>query len=955
MTERRKRLIEVAFPLEEVSEHSRREKNVRHGHISTLHIWWARRPLAACRAFIYASLVNDPETDEEREELLKEVADLASWDAVRKPDIVIRPKPKGSGLTGHELLRRARERILRDNDGKPPKLLDPFAGGGAIPLEALRLGCEVEASDLNPVAVLILKGTVEYPQKYGRPLAEQREKRPEDSAGVNGQVPQYIRDLDEKGGQLPGLGGGAVDAYERNPLATDVRYWGNWMLEKARKELAQYYPPDPDGSVPVAYLWSRTVPCPNCEAEMPLVRQYWLARKDNKKIALTPVVVPQTSSVTFEVVEGSNVTGDPGHATTSRGDTTCLVCKQVVTAAYVHEAGRAGNLGQKATAVILEASGPGGKRYRAPTESDARVYEVAQVHRGKLLSETFGDLPAIPNEPLARHPQYMLVREYGLDEWGKLFNDRQIAALVGFTRIAKSATSELSAAGLPPAYMAAISTYLAIAVDRLADYNSVGTRWASHGEYVGNTFTRQALPMVWDYCEVNPFSGQTGSIESAVDWIAATLDSPIDTPSRVMMRDARVSVGKPMDGVVTDPPYYDAINYADLSDFFYVWLKRVLGDVQPDLFSLPVTPKREQAVMNVQLADPGVRSARESARQKYVSAMQQSFDAISQCVSDDGMVSVVFAHSEADAWATLIDGLLAAELVPSASWPVDTELANKVGSDSRANLKTSVWMACRPRHSDATSSFIDDIRTELRHEVEDKLLDFWRRGIRGADFFISAIGPALAVFGRHSKVLHPDGTQVTVREFLDIVRQESARVALQQVLHGENLGAVDPATRAFVMWVWSYGKAALDAGEAIAHCLATGADLGDITRPHAIAETAKDRSMKVVRLRSIAVRAREDDELGRGNGARNTPLIDELQYAAYLWGAGKAASDLPKYRATLGEERWKALRVLGQAVAECLPDGDDDRRIVLGLLGSGAASGAAPAVVPGTQSRMELG
>lgn len=286
MSERRGRLIEAAFPLEEVSEHSRREKNVRHGHISTLHIWWARRPLAACRAFIYASLVDDPETDKEREELLKEVADLASWDAVRKPSQVVRPREKGgSGLTGAQLLERARQRILDDNGGKAPRLLDPFAGGGAIPLEALRLGCEVEASDLNPVAVLILKGTVEYPQKYGQPNS-----RP---------VPDYIREAASKGSQKRFGDGDQVVAYKENPLATDVRYWGTWMLERAREELAEFYPPDPDGSIPVAYLWSRTVPCPNCAAEMPLVRQYWLARKSKKKVALKPVLDRASNRVTI--------------------------------------------------------------------------------------------------------------------------------------------------------------------------------------------------------------------------------------------------------------------------------------------------------------------------------------------------------------------------------------------------------------------------------------------------------------------------------------------------------------------------------------------------------------------------------------------------------------------------------------------------------------------------------
>ena len=307
-TTRRKRLIEVAFPLEDVSAYSRREKNQHRGNISSLHIWWARRPLAACRAFIYASLVDDPDTDAEREELLKEIADVACWNAVRHPDRVVRTKADGgSGLTGAQLLGRARRRILDCNNGKPPKLLDPFAGGGAIPLEGLRLGCEVEASDLNPVAVLILKGTLEYPQRYGQPDSRR--------------VPNYIRDAAKGGAQTRFTDGDWVNAYRRNPLATDVRYWGHWMLKRVREELAEFYPPDPDGSVPVAYLWSRTIPCPSCQAEMPLIRQYWLARKDKKQVALEPAIDREKKRLDFKVVEGLHVTGDPAEATTSRGDT----------------------------------------------------------------------------------------------------------------------------------------------------------------------------------------------------------------------------------------------------------------------------------------------------------------------------------------------------------------------------------------------------------------------------------------------------------------------------------------------------------------------------------------------------------------------------------------------------------------------------------------------------------
>ena len=377
--------------------------------------------------------------------------------------MVIRPKPQGSGLTGHKLLERARKRILDCNGGKPPRLLDPFAGGGAIPLEALRLGCEVEASDLNPVAVLILKGTVEYPQNYGRPLAKQVEQKKrgerDDIAGVDGDVPQYIIDT-AKSKQKSFFDGDAVEAYRKNPLATDVRYWGNWMLERAREELAEFYPPDPDGSVPVAYLWSRTVPCPNCGAEMPLIRQYWLARKDKKKVALKPVIDRENKRVDFEVVEGVDVTGDPGEATTTRGDTLCLICRQVVKAEYVRTAGKAGKIGAVMTSVVLSPSGSGGKRYRLAEDRDLVTFEAAGSRLSFVEARYVGDLPLIPNEPIPYDPRKIDVELYGLDQWGKLFNSRQLLALTTFARLAQEAHTEMLATGVTEDYAKAVATYL---------------------------------------------------------------------------------------------------------------------------------------------------------------------------------------------------------------------------------------------------------------------------------------------------------------------------------------------------------------------------------------------------------------------------------------------------------------------------------------------------------------
>ena len=928
----RKRLIEVAFPLEEVSAHSRREKNVRHGHISTLHIWWARRPLAACRAFIYASLVDDPENDAEREALLKEVADLASWDAVRHPERVVRAKADGgSGLTGTDLLERARRRILGCNDGKPPKLLDPFAGGGAIPLEGLRLGCEVEASDLNPVAVLILKGTVEYPQKYGQPNS-----RP---------VPEYIHQTAHDPAQPRFSDGDLSETYRRNPLAADVHYWGNWMLEKAREELAEFYPPDPDGSVPVAYLWSRTIPCPNCTAEMPLIRQYWLARKDKKKVALEPVIDRENNRVDFKVVEGPDVTGDPAEATTTRGDTRCLLCGQIVKGSDIRRLSSEEKMSAAMTSVVLENHGHVGKRYRSDNARDPLAFDRASQSLANQASSQLQNFTPIPDEPIAPDTLGLRIDAFGLRTWGQLFNDRQLLTLITFCRLVSEAHQQMLEHGTDSEYACAVTTYLAMIVDKAADFGSTLCRLnAEGGRGVVDTFARQALPMVWDYAESNPFCAEGAGWPS---YLSRTVDgikqASFGSPATVRRADAATLDDTGFDIIVTDPPYYNAIDYAGLSDFFYVWLKRSISDLHPDLLGLPLTPKREQAIM-------GSESNSLEHKERYLSLTAAAFAESARALEDWGRFGVVFAHNDPEAWAALMSSLLMARLLPDASWPIDTEREGKISAATRANLQTSVWMACRKREASAGDAFLSDVMEEMRPVIRERLLYFWSKGIRGADFFISAIGPALSVFGRHSRVLLPSGETVTVREFLDIVRRESTGVALEQVLHGADLGVVDPITRQYVTWVWSYSRTSLDAGEAIALCLATGAAYDEMTRPNSIAVEAREKSKKIVKLRTVRERSMNDEDLGNGSPARPTPLIDQLQHAAWLWGQN-LTDRLAAYRGQLGETRWAALRTLGQAVAECLPDGDEDRRIILGLLGSGMMAAALPTNRRATQNQ----
>ena len=929
-SENRKRLIEVAFPLEEVSAHSRREKNQHKGNISTVHIWWARRPLAACRAFIYASLVDDPVTEAERDELLKEVADLASWDAVRHPDKVVRTKEDGgSGLTGTALLERARQRILDCNGGRPPKLLDPFAGGGAIPLEGLRLGCGVEASDLNPVAVLILKGTVEYPQRYGQP-----DSRP---------VPDYILRAAENGSQSSFADGDLSEAYRRNPLATDVRYWGNWVLERAREELAEFYPPDPDGSVPVAYLWSRTVPCLNCGISMPLIRQFWLARKVNKKVALQPVTDRESNSLDFRVVEGLDVTGNPSEATTSGGDTRCLLCRQVMKGPEIRQAGVEGKLSATLTAAVLTSTR--GKTYRSDSPVDWKAYQAAAERLRTLQIEDRDDMPLVPDEPIDRKTLGLRVDGFGFDQWSMLFNARQLLALTTFARLVGGAYAEMLKESLSTEYASAVATYLGLMVDRLANQQSTLSRWHPQNEQHLGLFASQTLSMVWDYPEAIPIGDGGGSWASLLSGQLQALNAAVVSENCPAVRQTDAAQSRSIaQAIVTDPPYYNAIDYAGLSDFFFVWLKRSVGFLHSELLAMPLTPKKQQAIMASEKKKDPIE------RQRYVDMMRQAFLAMAQSLKTGGTTGLVFAHTDPDAWATLIEGLLNAGLVPDASWPIDTEMQGKVTSLGQARLSTSVWMACRKREGEARDAFLSDVMEEMRPVVRERLLYFWSKGIRGADFFISAIGPALSVFGRHARVLRPDGSEVSVRDFLDIVRRESTAVALEQVLQGADLGQVDSITRQYVTWVWSYSRAPLDSGEAIALCLATGAAYNEMTRPHSIASEAREKSKKVVKLRTIRERAMDDEDLGIGSPARPTPLIDQLQQAAWLW-SRNLTDRLSLYRGDLSETRWAALRTLGQAVAECLPDRDEDRRIILGLLGSSVMA-APPPERPATQPAM---
>ncbi|MDI6895764.1 MAG: DUF1156 domain-containing protein [Methanocella conradii] len=462
-----KSFIESDFPIKDVSVESAREKNIRHGHISTLHIWWARRPLASSRASVYAALTPAPKDEEERLKRAQFIAELSKWES----------------SLNMKYIERAREDILKANGGVPPRVLDPFAGGGSIPLEALRLGCETYASDLNPVAVLIEKCTLEYPQKYGRK-----------------KVDSFL------GGE------------EANPLVEDVRRWGEWVLEEARKEIGKFYPPEDDGSIPVGYIWARTVKCgnPACGAEIPLVRQTWLANKDNKKVAYK--IVPNKSGVVFEIREGKHIDFDPGVGTVSRAKAVCPCCGSGLSDKEVRRQFQEGRAGQRMVAVVLHHPKRQGKAYRVATEKDLEAFREAErcleIKRRELFDKW--GIDPVPDEPTpeGKGPgaeRAFSVRNYGLNTWGDLFNSRQKLALITFVEKVREAHEKMLEEGYEKENARAVVSYLALGVNRLATYLVVLTRWRGDVFSFERAFDRQALPIVWDYGEVNPFSDARGS------------------------------------------------------------------------------------------------------------------------------------------------------------------------------------------------------------------------------------------------------------------------------------------------------------------------------------------------------------------------------------------------------------------------------------------------------------
>ena len=903
-----KRLIEHRLPLNEVSTESAREKSIRHGHISTLHIWWARRPLAASRAAVFATLV--PDTDENYELVKK----IVPWEAVKDGN-------------NADIL-EARRRVLEANGGVPPKVLDPFGGGGAIPLEALRLGCEVYSLDLNPVAHIIQKATLEFPQKYGQPNS-----RP---------VPEYIREKDRQAAASSSAKASAKNkgkaskqvsmfgdsegewekAYKQNPLATDVRYWGEWVLEKARAELQEFYPPDEYGRTPAAYLWARTVNCTNpaCRAKVPMVKTWWLAKRANREKALKPQIDTERKKVSFAVVEVEKGETWPNEGNSKGGNAECLVCGAVIPVAEVRKQAVEGSWSETLLAIIAKQDDKSGKAFAVADKNDLEIIEKIK-HRiaHTASSDKKEDEVFFPEEEMTGWKREIRPQIYGIGHWKQIFNDRQLYSLSHFAKLIRSAPSEMAV--VDDEYRKAIRIMLSMAFDKMLDMSNALCAWEPIQEAVRHLFSRQAIPMVWDYAEANTLGTNSGSFYLALDSIVKSILS-INSGSQHagVIRGSASSLpfeDGSLDSIVTDPPYYDAISYAELSDFFYVWLKIILGRDFPSVFRTPLTPKAQEAIQNPQRHD----NDNNKAKKFFEDMMTKSFREMHRCLKSDGHATIVFAHKSTEAWETLISALISSGFMVSASWPIKTEMASKMSAnEGRTMLASSTFLNCTKRAAGGVGYF-NDVRREMIAAIQPQLAEFWESGIRGADFFMSAIGPGLEAYSKHDEVRRMSGEVVTVGEFLDEVRKIVMEFALEQVLGAKSLGTVDAPTQFALLSLWGYG-AELPSDEARKLAQSVGVELGDIAG--LVAVKGDKATVQGLKARS------KDKGLGLSKSGEKVPMVDAMHRAVLLLGGGsrQAVSDYLGGVGYLNEEAfWQTM----QALAE-VQEGVDDGRALHELL-----------------------
>jgi adenine-specific DNA methylase len=881
-----KRLIEELLPLTQIGVES--SKSIAKGDIHAIHTWFARRPLAACRAAAFASLVDAPLPQDERDELLRLiVAALPNKAPQERPDVI------------EEMRRRVRATF----DDRAPRVLDPFAGGGSLALEAARLGCETHALDLNPNAVLTLLATVDYPMRFAAtrfPLPPR-----EEDAFV-------LEDAPPRTGNL-------VKAVEE---------WSRWVLARVRPQLAPYYQ-DAAGHTIIGYFWAKTVRCPNpnCGGEIPLLAQRWLSKRgDDRRIAYKLHPQPDRT-LQVEILHGAKATADrPDEGTMARGSAQCPFCPTTVAPEQVKEQFRAGQDGRLLLVVAYKQAGESGTSFRAATDDDWRRF--AEAATALACAEANHDdpfLPLVPDEPLPEQSRGNNLGRYGISNWGKAFNARQLLALSAFIRAIRDAYDAIQAQGGEKAEAQAVALYLSLALSRMSQRLSEIARWNNKRDTIESATAGHKLPMLWDYGETNPMSGGTGSWKNTSDWALESISRLLGAasmPVAVQWGDATKLPfdDNSFDAVLTDPPYYDSVSYSDLSDMQYVWLHRALGDILPEQFPGPLTPKRAEIIQENSRHGSGA-----AARAFFEERLGAALSEMRRVLRPDGVALVMYAHTETAAWEMLVAALINGGFRVTASWPINTETSSRQDWLGAVALQATIFLACRKR-APGRVGYLDEILPDMRREVGTALNRFWAAGIGGADFFISAIGPALSVFSRYDEVRYASGQRVSVANFLTLVRQAVVDHALRQALRGVDLGEVDRETQFALLWRWTYGHKEVETGAALLLDKATGVELGELGRRGLLGRVDDNKRM-------VLYGPEERPEVVARTLARlrggDAPIIDVIHAAGLLWRDGRR-EELNELLATQDD----ATRRVAQALAEIQKNGHAERRLTLGFLGA---------------------
>lgn len=860
-----KKLIEVSIPLKEINEACAREKSIRHGHPSTLHLWWARRPLAAARAVLFCQLVDDPSgyadellqdgaraeiaerevrmepedgrdlatrvkerlVEKERERLHELVKELVIWENTTNEKVLNRARREIRA----SWLRHLRRKGLPENTPMPP-VLDPFAGGGAIPLEAQRLGLEAHASDLNPVAVLINRAMIEIPPKF---------------AGLPPVNPDWQQKTKEEKAATTWSGA--------QGLAEDVRYYGQWMREEAEKRIGHLYPPyeltqelldtRPDlvkagykageKLTVIAWLWARTVPSPNPALQgkpVPLVSSFWLSKKAGKEVYVEPVV--ENGDYRFEIRVGKPTDADAVDAgtKTGRGDFACLISNVPINAAAIRQMGKEKKLGAKMMAVVCE--GTRGRVYLPPLPVHESIANQAE--------------PVwIPDQKLPKAALGFRIQNYGLSDWSDLFTPRQLVALTTFSDLVgearEKAREAAQAAGHlpddprpleqggagPQAYADAVAVYLALGVSRMADRGSTICSWDVSRESSRNTFGRQAIPMTWDFAEANPLSDSTGNFSGMVSWIWKVLEQiPANAPAVVNQFNAAKREIQRGTIISSDPPYYDNIGYADLSDFFYVWLRRALRHVLPKGMGSILVPKEEELI-----AEPNRHGGKKAAEVFFLDGMTNVAHRWAKSSDNVYPTTIYYAFKQEEVssqgiastgWATFLQALLKAGLSIVGTWPSRTELSNRMRGQESNALASSIVLVCRQRPENAETITRREFIEALEEELPGALRELQHANLSPVDLPQSAIGPGMAIFSRYKEIRKNDGSRMTVTEALQLINQQ-----LSELLDGQ-VSDMDPYTRFASKWFAQHAFQTGAYGDAELIATATNVSVDDVQR-----------------------------------------------------------------------------------------------------------------------------